>query len=194
MPFYQAYKLMRVFEGGLVTGAEAARRGDPGGRTSRGITEATLRRMGIDRDPAALSEREVRDLYHLHYWLPVKPLAIVSEAVALAVFDFGVQSGPGRAIKTLQRIIGVAPDGIVGPKTTQRLSTTGELSVLFRLCRERREFLVRWVLHKPRRLTLIRGLMVRVDRVLYAATQTAIRERPTQPADALWRGYHVTRT
>jgi lysozyme family protein len=33
------------------------------------------------------------------------------------VFDFGVNAGPGRAIKLLQSVIGTAVDGAIGPKT-----------------------------------------------------------------------------
>ena len=33
------------------------------------------------------------------------------------IFDAGVMSGPNRAIKMLQSMIGVYPDGMVGPNT-----------------------------------------------------------------------------
>jgi len=35
----------------------------------------------------------------------------------LAVFDFAVNSGPARAVKTLQRIVGVPADGVMGAMT-----------------------------------------------------------------------------
>jgi lysozyme family protein len=37
--------------------------------------------------------------------------------VALVVFNAAVQSGPTRAVRWLQQALGVAQDGIIGPKT-----------------------------------------------------------------------------
>jgi len=33
------------------------------------------------------------------------------------VFDCSVNSGPGRAIKMLQEVVGATADGVIGPKT-----------------------------------------------------------------------------
>jgi lysozyme family protein len=38
-----------------------------------------------------------------------------------AVFDWGVNSGMGRPAKALQRIVGVNPDGAIGPKTVKAI-------------------------------------------------------------------------
>jgi lysozyme family protein len=35
----------------------------------------------------------------------------------LAVFDLAVNSGPGRAAKMLQKVLGVTQDGAIGPQT-----------------------------------------------------------------------------
>jgi lysozyme family protein len=39
----------------------------------------------------------------------------------LEVFDFGVNAGPGEAVKALQRIVGVTADGSIGPITLSAL-------------------------------------------------------------------------
>ena len=41
----------------------------------------------------------------------------------LCVFDFGVNAGPGRAAKFLQRMIGVTQDGGIGPQTLGALQS-----------------------------------------------------------------------
>jgi lysozyme family protein len=38
------------------------------------------------------------------------------------VFDFAVNSGPGRAVKVLQRLVGTLPDGFIGPQTLRILA------------------------------------------------------------------------
>ena len=35
----------------------------------------------------------------------------------LEVFDFGVNAGPGEAVKALQKVVGVTADGSIGPIT-----------------------------------------------------------------------------
>lgn len=50
------------------------------------------------------------------------------------VFDFGVNAGPRRSVKLLQRAAGVTDDGSVGPKTlaavmaADRLAMIGEMA------------------------------------------------------------------
>ena len=39
-----------------------------------------------------------------------------------AVFDFAVNSGPGRAAKMLQKLVGTLPDGFIGAQTLLRIS------------------------------------------------------------------------
>ena len=40
----------------------------------------------------------------------------------LCVFDFGVNAGPGRAAKFLQRMIGTTVDGGIGPMTLAKVN------------------------------------------------------------------------
>jgi lysozyme family protein len=41
----------------------------------------------------------------------------------MAVFDLAVNSGPGRAAKMLQRVLGVPEDGMIGPKTLEKVAS-----------------------------------------------------------------------
>ena len=99
-------------EGGFVDNPR-----DPGGATNKGITLTTFRRY----DPGATVDdlREIGDamvagIYAKGYWVPVDGDSLPS-GIDLAVFDFGVNAGPGTAIRLLQRAVGVADDGILGP-------------------------------------------------------------------------------
>ena len=69
-----------------------------------------------------LTVAKARDIYHLHYWLPMNLDGILNELSALHIFDFGVNAGKRRAIRTAQNIVGVKADGICGRITTRAIN------------------------------------------------------------------------
>lgn len=93
---------------------------DPGGCTNMGITLATLRAWrGMRVDCAAvrsLKRAEAADIYLSRYWLPIAGNKL-PVGVDLAVFDWGVNAGPRRSARALQKLVGVKVDGWIGPKT-----------------------------------------------------------------------------
>jgi lysozyme family protein len=93
---------------------------DPGGATRFGVTRAVLSealsRAASAKDVAALTEAEVGAIYRQRYWSPVR-CAELPEGVDLVAFDIAVNMGPGTAGRLLQRALGAAVDGIVGPET-----------------------------------------------------------------------------
>ncbi len=127
---------------------------DPGGATNMGITRKTLARWRGISPWAALPKGEVRALtraeaariYRADYWDRCKA-GQMPAGLDLALFDFAVNSGPDRAIKTLQRLIGVAADGLVGPMTlgavSARAGKTGTAALVDALCNARLAFLKR---------------------------------------------------
>ena len=153
-------------EGGLLEERKAAKVGDPGGETYKGITAATLKRLKIKKAPRELTDDEVREIYRVNYWaLKGGPREIVpvSPAVALAVFDAGVQHSPRRAIRWLQKVVRAKQDGHVGEKTRDALRWCGEGAAIIRFHEQRRLHLTRWVQLNVIRLPLLTGLISRVD-------------------------------
>ena len=67
----------------------------------------------------------VKDFYYIHFWKPLKA-DHMPEKVAIAIFDTAVNFGLKRAIKGLQKILGVLPDGIVGPITLKAIKERDE--------------------------------------------------------------------
>lgn len=65
----------------------------------------------------------VRALYHAKYWLPVCGDEIEDQDVAEAVF-LSYINGKASA-KVLQIVLGVQPDGSIGPKTIAALNASG---------------------------------------------------------------------
>lgn len=110
---------------------------DPGGATNLGITRATLARWRKVSPVTALPKQEVKNLtreeaiqiYKAFYWDAVLADQLPS-GLDYAVFDFCVNSGPARAVINLQRLLGVADDGVIGPITLNALAKVKDLSTL----------------------------------------------------------------
>jgi lysozyme family protein len=102
-------------EGGFVN-----HRLDPGGMTNLGVTqrvwEEWVGHPVSEKEMRALTPAIVAPMYKKKYWDKVAGDALPS-GVDLAVFDFAVNSGPGRAAKTLQKVLGAVEDGAIGPNT-----------------------------------------------------------------------------
>jgi lysozyme family protein len=63
----------------------------------------------------------VHNHYKSYYWDKNRIGEICNDKVAGFLFDFTVNSG-GNAIKSIQRIIGVKDDGVIGDKTIQAIN------------------------------------------------------------------------
>jgi lysozyme family protein len=103
--------------------------GDPGGPTNFGITLATLRAYDGNQaltadDVKKLAPATATEIYRTAYWNRMQCGALPA-GLDLEVFDFGVNSGPAESVKTLQKIVGVTPDGSIGPIT---LAAVGQLN------------------------------------------------------------------
>lgn len=97
---------------------------DPGGATNLGITQGTLaawRGRAVNKDEVrALGREEAGAIYRARYWDAVRADTLPA-GVDLSVFDCAVNSGPSRATRLLQRALGVAEDGLIGPATQAAL-------------------------------------------------------------------------
>lgn len=72
----------------------------------------------------------VRAFYRENYWDTMQGDSILSQDVADTLYSFGVNAGVKTAIKLAQTVIGVAPDGVIGPKTLSALNTV-DLKLFF---------------------------------------------------------------
>jgi lysozyme family protein len=93
---------------------------DPGGATMMGITLSTysgwLGRDATKAELRAISHEEVATIYRERYWRAIKGDRLPS-GLDMVVFDMAVNAGPGVAARMLQRIVGAAQDGQIGPLT-----------------------------------------------------------------------------
>jgi len=160
----RVYGFTARWEVGWVSPAQADATGDPGGATQHGITQATADRLGLG-PVAALTPERVEAALREHYWHgpAIDTLWPISPAAALVTFDFGVQSGPPRAVSELQLEVGAHPDGKIGPRTRAMVLLYGGAKAASGLLLRRRAFLARWILRDPKRERLRKGLTNRMD-------------------------------
>lgn len=101
---------------------------DPGGATMKGVTLANFRNFvkpGATKDDLRkITDEQIATVYRRFYWDKVAG-AELPDGVDYAVFDFAVNSGPDRAAKYLQAIVGVPQDGKIGPATIR--ATRGKM-------------------------------------------------------------------
>ena len=98
---------------------------DPGGATNLGITIKTLAawkgRKVSKAEVKALTKEDVIPIYKANYW-DVMQCSRLPLGLDYMVMDYGVNSGPARSIKDLQRTVGADDDGVLGQKTLAKIS------------------------------------------------------------------------
>jgi lysozyme family protein len=137
--FDGALALVLEAEGGFVNDPR-----DPGGATKFGITRATLaaargRPVSVAA-VRALTRAEAGVIYRRLYWNAIRADDLPA-GLDLACFDYAVNSGSGRSVRALQRVLGVATDGIVGPKTVAAARACDLPQTIRAMTRERVRFL-----------------------------------------------------
>lgn len=113
--FERALRVILRHEGGYVNHPK-----DPGGRTNLGVTQRTWEswtgKPSSEAEMRALTPEKVAPVYRKNYWDKLR-CGELPPALALCVFDFGVNAGPARAARYLQKLVGVVQDGVAGPAT-----------------------------------------------------------------------------
>lgn len=162
-----AFEALLKHEGGFVNHPR-----DPGGITNLGVTkrvwEEWVNHPVDEDDMRALKPALVEPLYRKRYWDKIRGDDL-PPGIDLAVMDYAVNSGPGRAAKTLQEVVGVPADGSLGPKTLAAVAGADALTVISDLCNARLAFL-RLL---PTWETFGRGWWARVEQVRKQASMLA---------------------
>ena len=114
--FSEALEVILHHEGGYVNHPK-----DPGGETNLGVTKRVYEDFGGTKDMKELTKEDVEPIYKKNYWDKVKGDDL-PEGLELGIFDFGVNAGPCRAAKFLQRMIGTTVDGGIGPMTLAKVN------------------------------------------------------------------------
>jgi lysozyme family protein len=87
-----------------------------------------------------LTPADVAPLYKRKYWDAVSG-DLLPEGLDYAVFDAAINSGPGRAAKWLQEVVGVTADGSIGPATLKAIEAFNALELIAHYNDKRLQFL-----------------------------------------------------
>lgn len=119
---------------------------DRGGPTKYGVTHRTpashrgLKSVTADQ-VKGISRKKAVDIYQRSFWLQCGG-DLLPPGLDYAISDFAVNSGPARAVKSLQKVVGACKDGHIGEQTLAAVRKfEGGVSTLIRACDERMRFL-----------------------------------------------------
>ena len=136
--FDDALKAILKHEGGFVNHPK-----DPGGMTNLGVTkkvwEAWVGKAVDEKEMRALTPEVVGPMYKKKYWDAVKADEM-PDGLDYLMFDFAVNAGPRRAIKTMQKAVGTTPDGAIGPKTMAALKAANQSELVAKFSAEKEAF------------------------------------------------------
>jgi lysozyme family protein len=144
--------------------------GDSGGQTYAGIARNPNPHWEgwelIDKGETPPKEI-VRSFYKANFWDKIRGDELPA-GIDYLVYDFAVNAGVGRAVKTLQSAVGTNPDGVIGPATIAAVKSSTDLVEKFSNVKE--AFYKGIVERKPDQARFIKGWLNRVAHVQTAAT------------------------
>jgi lysozyme family protein len=134
--FQECLDLVLKSEGGWVNHPS-----DPGGETNLGVTKRVwIEYVGHPVESLKkLTKEDVAPLYELKYWRPCY-CEVLPRGLDFVVFSMGVNAGPGRSVKLLQSAIGCVPDGVIGPRTRELISSSNGADIIKKFSTARREY------------------------------------------------------
>ena len=116
---------------------------DPGGRTNLGVTqsvwESWVGRASNEKEMRNLVPADVEPLYKRKYW-DACDCDLLPDGLDYLVFDFAVNAGVGRSVKTLQGCVDATMDGQIGKNTLGAVSTFPVEVVIFKFSDEKTKY------------------------------------------------------
>ena len=132
--FDKCLEMLLHHEGGYVNHPD-----DPGGETNLGVTKKVYVASGGKKSMKKLTVKDVAPIYKKSYWARLKCDDLPS-GLDFCAFDWGVNSGTGRAAKALQKICGASVDGAIGPKTLALINRQNPKYMIEEFGKIRQEF------------------------------------------------------
>lgn len=168
-----------IHEGGYVNNPK-----DPGGATNKGVTQETYDgyrdRMSKQRQSVrSITMTEVMSIYKTQYWDRIFGDALPA-GLDYAMYDFSINSGPSRAVKFLQEILGVKVDGVMGNITLGAIQRHDDISGLIQeLCLKRLNWMKRLSTFKTFGKGWTRRVMGDIVEGVQAGTDSGVIDRAT---------------
>nr|DAY21711.1 MAG TPA: Lysozyme [Caudoviricetes sp.] len=157
------------WEGGFVNDPD-----DLGGATNKGITIGTFteyrRKKGLKaptvEDLKDISDAEWHDVFKSLYWDRWKADEIKNQSVANILVDWVWASGV-HGIKRPQKLLGVAADGLVGPKTIAAINAADQRKLFDAIKADRAKFIDEICKARPKNEKYRKGWMNRINAIKY---------------------------
>ena len=153
----KSFELMLKSEGGFVNNPA-----DPGGMTNLGVTKATweswVGRPSDEKEMRSLTPEKVEPLYKRKFW-DACDCDLLPDGLDYLVFDFAVNAGIGRSVKTLQSCVDATMDGQIGKNTLGAVSNFPVDVVIFKFSDEK----VKYYKQLPTFPTFGKGWLARVE-------------------------------
>lgn len=145
---------------------------DRGGATNKGITIGTFRNF-YGKDATVEQLKNITDEQWLHifksgYWDKWKADDIENQSIADIVVDWAWASGTATSIKQVQKILGVAVDGIVGNDTLTAINTADQSSLFDKIRSRRIEFVENIVKRDPSQARFLKGWKNRINSLTFS--------------------------
>ena len=147
---------------------------DSGGPTKYGITLQNLGRWNESKaipiptanDVMNLTITEAIQIYHAFFWNPLSLDQIVDQRVATAIFDMGVNMGPGKSAEIAQAVAGVKADGALGPHSVAAINAKPSRQFLADFIAQIQDHYVELVLAKPDKIVFLKGWLSRSQKLI----------------------------
>lgn len=158
------------FEGGFVNDPK-----DRGGATNRGVTIATWKAQGYDKDGDGdidvqdlklITAKDATDIMRRNYWNRWRADDIKDQSIANILVDWLWSSGKP-AITLVQEMLKVKADGIVGPKTIVALNDQWQSTFFEKIKTRRRQYIDRVIANNPSQKRFQAGWYRRLNAINY---------------------------
>ena len=168
-------KFILSFEGGFVNDPV-----DRGGATNKGVTIATWRMQGYDKDGDGdidvddlklISDADAIEVMRRCFWKRWRADEIKNQNLANILVDWIWCSGTP-SITITQAMLGLKADGIVGKNTLAALNRQDPQVFFNRLKARRKQFYERIVEKRPSQVRFLKGWLRRLDAIKYGSLTT----------------------
>ena len=130
-----------------------------------------------EADMKSLTPEKVGKLYKQRYWNAAY-CEVLPKGLDYVVFDFAVNAGTGRAVKTLQQMLGLVADGVIGPRTMAKINESNAKTLVHDYSNARTDFYQGIVARKPDQARFINGWLRRVEETKVSGIADAEESQP----------------
>ena len=144
---------------------------DKGGATNKGITIATFRHFfgsgATVEQLKAMTDEQWETVFRKGFWNPFKGDEIKNQSIANICVDWAWGSGATTAIKQVQRLLGVAADGVVGNITLGAINNAEPEKLFEKIKSARLAFVEAIVKRDASQQVFLKGWRNRINSIQY---------------------------